>query len=407
MMLVERHFIKSNHAFYQECDQLSFLAKNLYNAANYIYRQNFFTNQKTEAIAVYHQLKNSPDYKFLPAKVAQEVLRMLFKSWQSYYSAYREYLVNPTKFKAPPKIPNYKGSVKDRNNDRYVVSYNNQAFSKKKFKKGIIHLSKTNIYLKTQVKKAEQVRIIPKKNAYIIEVVYKQEINENSLPKNKIASIDLGLNNLVTLSSNSPNYQPKIYDGRALKAVNQYVNKETAKLQSHLKETRITKRISKIWQKRNQKMDYYLHCTSKAIIAELVRNQIGTLIIGWNRDFKDSINIGKVNNQKFVNIPHKILIEQLKYKGLLAGIEVKLTEESYTSKCSALELEPLKKHENYLGKRIKRGLFKTSEGKLINADLNGSLNIGRKVLGNDFIVSSHSGCVVQPLRIRPYQQEIW
>jgi IS605 OrfB family transposase len=256
------------------------------------------------------------------------------------------------------------------------------------------------------VKKAEQVRIIPKKKSYIIEVVYEKEITEKPLPKKRVAAIDLGLNNLATLSSNIPNYQPKIYDGRALKAVNQYANKETARLQSHLKEPRITQKISKIWQKRNQKMDYYLHCTSKAIIAELVIKQIGTLIIGWNQDFKDSINIGKVNNQKFVNIPHKKLIEQLKYKGLLAGIEVVESEESYTSKCSAIDLEPIKKQEQYLGKRIKRGLFKTSQEKLINADLNGSLNIGRKVVGNDFIVLSHSGCVVQPIRIRPYKQKI-
>jgi len=316
-----------------------------------------------------------------------------------------EYLANPTKFTSPAKIPNYKGSVKDRSNGRYVVSYNNQAISKKSLKKGIIHPSKTNIYLKTKVKKAEQVRIIPQKNVYIIEVVYEQEIAEKPLPKFRVAAIDLGLNNLATLSTNIPNEPPKIYDGRALKAVNQYANKETARLQAKLKETRITKKIRQIWQKRNQKMDYYLHCTSKAIIAELVINQIGTLIIGWNQDFKDSINLGKINNQKFVNIPHKRLIEQLKYKGLLAGIEVKLTEESYTSKCSALELETLKKQKNYLGKRIKRGLFKTSGGKLINADLNGSLNIGRKVVGNDFVISSHSGCVVQPLRIHPYKQK--
>ncbi len=153
-------------------------------------------------------------------------------------------------------------------------------------------------------------------------------------------------------------------------------------------------------------MDYYLHCTSKAIIVELVNNQIGKLIIGWNKDFKDSINMGKINNQKFVNIPHKKLIEQLKYKGLLAGIEVIETEESYTSKCSAIDLEPIKKHDNYLGKRIKRGLFKTATCQLINSDLNGSLNIARKVVGNDFIISSYSGCVVQPIRIRPYKLKI-
>ena len=406
MLLVERHFIKSTHTLYRECDNLSFLAKNIYNAANYIYRQNFFAKQTTDAVAVYHQLKHGVDYQALPAKISQEVLRMLLRAWQSYYAANREYLANPNKFKAPPKIPNYKGDIKERNNGRYVVSYNNQAISKTALKKGLIHPSKTNIYLKTKVKKAEQVRIIHKKHAYIIEVVYEQEIAEETLPKTQVAALDLGLNNLATLSTNIPNYQPKIYDGRAMKAVNQYANKETKRLQSCLKAPRITKRINRIWTKRNSKMDYYLHCTSKAIIDELVSHQIGKLIIGWNRDFKDSINLGKVNNQKFVNIPHKKLIEQLKYKGLLAGIEAIETEESYTSKCSALDLEPIQKHPNYLGKRIKRGLFKTSNSQLINADLNGSLNIGRKVVGNDFIISSYSGCVVQPVRIRPYKQEI-
>ena len=406
MLLVERHLIKSTHPLYSECDHLSFLGKNLYNAANYIYRQNFFAKKTTSAVAVYHQLKNGVDYKAIPAKVGQEVLRMLFRAWQSYYRANAEYLANPTKFKAPPKIPNYKGNIKDRSNGRYVVCYNNQAISKKALKKGLIHPSLSNIYLKTKVKTAEQVRIIPKKNAYIIEVVYEKEITKKTLPKTKVAAIDLGLNNLATLSTNIPNYQPKIYDGRAIKSVNQYANKETARLQSNLDSPRVTKKIRKIWTKRNLKMDYYLHCTSKSIIEELVSNQIGTLIIGWNEGFKNSINIGKINNQKFVNIPHKKLIEQLKYKGLLKGIEVKLTEESYTSKCSAVDLESIKKQDNYLGKRIKRGLFKTSEGKLINADLNGSLNIGRKVVGNDFLISSHSGSVVQPLRIRPYKQKI-
>ena len=378
MLLVERHLIKSSHTLYSECDKLSFLTKNLYNAANYIYRQNFFAQKTTDAMAVYHQLKNGVDYQAIPAKVGQEVLRMLFKAWQSYYAAHREYLTNPSKFKSPPKIPNYKGSIKDRSNGRYVVSYNNQAISKKSLKKGLIHPSQTNIYLKTQVKKAEQVRIIPKKNCYIIEVVYEQEIAQETLPKNRIAAIDLGVNNWATLSTNLQDYQPKIYDGRAIKAVNQYANKETACLQSCLKEPTITKRISKIWVKRNLKMDYYLHCTSKAIITELVRNKIGKLIIGWNSGLKDSINIGKINNQKFVNMPHKKLIEQLKYKGLLAGIEVIETEESYTSKCSAMvgersrtiDLEPIEKHDHYLGKRIKRGLFKTATGQLINADLN-------------------------------------
>jgi len=201
-----------------------------------------------------------------------------------------------------------------------------------------------------------------------------------------------------------PEYQPKIYDGRAIKSVNQYCNKKVGKLKSLLGgKQKSSQGIKRLWQKRNQQVDYYLHCTSSAIISELVNHQIGSLIIGWNRQFKDSINIGRVNNQNFVSVPHYRLIEQLKYKGALAGIEVITVEESYTSKCSALDLEPLKKQKTYRGKRVKRGLFKSANSVLLNADLNGAMNIGRKVVGNDFIVSSDSGCVAQPVRIRPYK----
>ena len=408
MQLVERHIIKPTHRFYGEIDRLSFLTKNLYNAANYIYRQNFFAGKRTDATAVYHALKDTVDYKAIPAKVASDVLRRLFRAWQSYYASIIAYQKDPDSFKASPSIPKYKGTPGNRSDGRYVVGYNYQAVSKKALKKGLANPSKTNIYVPTSVNyKIDEIRLIPRTGCYYIEIVYTREDSNEKLPGNHIAAIDLGLNNLATLTTNVPGYQPKIYDGRAIKAANQYCHKKNAVHRSFLAKNQFTSaRIKRLWHKRNCKVDYYLHTTSRGIINELVSNRIGKLIVGWNRDFKDKINIGKVNNQKLATIPHYRLVEQLKYKGELAGIEVIEHEESYTSKCSALDLEPIKKHQKYQGRRVKRGLFKTAEGKLINADMNGSLNIGRKVVGNGFIPHPIEAVVVQPVRVRPYKGKI-
>lgn len=416
MQLVERHIINRNHKFFAEIDNLSFLAKNLYNAATFIYRQDFFAHKQTDATEVYHTLKNTTDYKSLPAKVSTDVLRRVFKSWQSYYQAIKEYQRNPTKFTGMPRIPNYKGSVGNRSDGRFVVGYNLQAVSKKALKKGLAHPSGTNIFLPTKVvEKIDEIRLVPRTGCYVVEVVYTIEITTSTQPKNRVAAIDLGLNNLAVLAFNIAGIAPQIYDGRAIKAANQYCNKSHARFFSLLQKNQAhpryvaincSTRINKLWQKRNCKVDYYLHTTSSAIIKQLVINQIGKLIIGWNQRFKDSINIGKINNQKFVSIPHYRFVAQLRYKAAMAGIEVIEHEESCTCVCSALDLEPLRKHDNYQGKRVKRGLFITSTGKHINADLNGALNIGRKVVGNGFIPHPIEAVVVQPLRVKPYKCKI-
>lgn len=211
-------------------------------------------------------------------------------------------------------------------------------------------------------------------------MVYKEE--EKPLLENneRYASIDLGLNNLATVSSNVT--KPFIINGRPLKSINQYWNKQKAKLQSLLKgNKKSSKQIQLITKKRNNRINTYLHKSSREIVNFLVSNKINTLVIGYNKEWKQNISIGKVNNQSFVGIPFYTFIQQLEYKCKLEGINVILTEESYTSKCSFIDNETLEKKDTYLGKRIKRGLFKTKEGKLINADLNGSLNILKKVIG--------------------------
>ena len=225
-----------------------------------------------------------------------------------------------------------------------------------------------------------EVRVLPRNNHHIVEIAYKVEEKQLSPNNDRYVSVDLGLNNLATVSSNIE--KPFIINGRPLKSINQYWNKEKARLQSFLRDNRKTsKRIERMTNKRNNKVKDYLHKSSRKIVNFLVSKNISTLVIGYNEEWKQNISIGKVNNQSFTSIPFYTFINQLEYKCKLEGINVILTEESYTSKCSFLDNEPLEKQDSYLGKRIKRGLFKTAKGKLINADLNGSLNILRKVIG--------------------------
>lgn len=156
--------------------------------------------------------------------------------------------------------------------------------------------------------------------------------------------------------------------------------------------------------KRNQKMDYYIHTASRFIINKLLERGVNHLIIGKNKGWKQQINLGKRTNQHFVQVPHSRLIDQLKYKAKLLGIKVTITEESYTSKCSFLDLEPIKKHDTYLGRRVKRGVFQSANGRRYNADLNGALNILRKVAGNSiFDGKLVERLVVSPVRFKPYK----
>ena len=404
MQLVERHVIKPNHRFYREADRLSWQCKNLYNSANYIYPQNFFATQQTNALAVYHALKKSPDYKALPAKVAQSTLGLVLKAWTSYYLVARNYQQDPTKFKAAPKIPHYKGSREPKREDgRYVVVFNCQAVSKRALKKGYARPSGTNIWLPSKVTSIREIQISPQVGCYVFEVVY-EKLEQPLQVNQRVGAIDLGLNNLATLTYNVPGLVRTIFDGRAVKSTNQYCNQVSSVLQSLLPAAQKTsKKLAKLWHKRNCKVDYYLHTTSSAIIKELVNHQIGLLAIGWNQDFKDGIKTAKVKNQNFACIPHRRFVQMLQYKGQIAGIKVVLVEESYTSKCSALDWEPIQQHSDYIGSRVKRGLFRTQTGRFINADVNGSLNIGRKAVGDGFIPNSLEGLVVNPVRFKAYK----
>lgn len=409
MQLAERHIISKNHSFFKELDSIAFLSKNLYNKANYIIRQEFISTSKEKKSGkrdkanwirynqIQKQLQDNKDFDYtkLPAKVSQHVLRLLDKNWVSFFKSIKDYNKNPTRYTGKPSLPNYKHKTKGRG----ILIYTIQAISKKELINGFVLLSGTNIKIKTKQTNIQQVRVVPKIGHYVIEIIYnkKEQINEN-LDINKIAGIDLGLNNLATVTSNINSLKPIIINGRPLKSINQYYNKKNAKLQSFIGDKASSNKLVKLTNKRNLKVDDYLHKSSRIIVNYLNENNIGTLVIGKNKQWKSEINIGKKNNQAFVNIPHAKFTQMIQYKCKLVGIEVIITEESYTSKCSFIDFETLSKHDNYLGKRKYRGLFVSKDGTEINADCNGSGNIIRKEFPNAF-ADGIEGVVVRPLRV--------
>lgn len=407
MQLVEKHIIKKGHALWAECDRLCFLSKNLRNAALYQIRQAFFADEGKylgyNELQKQFQNENQVDYRALPAKVAQQILMQLDKDFCSFFKANQSYRENPNKFLGKPKIPRYKDPEKGRNALRYTI----QAISKVELNKGFIKLSQTNIKFPTKIKAKEigQVRIVPFSNCYKIEVVYEKLERVQSLDNRKYAAIDLGVTNLATVVSNVKAVKPLIINGKPLKSINQFYNKERAKLQAfaELEKQKTSKRLEKLTHQRNCKVDNYLHNASRFITNQIVSQAITKVVIGKNDLWKQEVKMSRQNNQNFVSIPHAEFIKQLKYKLELEGVEVIVQEESYTSKCSFLDNEPLKKQETYCGKRIKRGLFKASSGQLLNADVNGGGNILRKAFPNAFTAEGIEGVVVRPIRVTPYK----
>src|SRR4028119_1125354 len=405
MQLAERHIIKSTEHRFAEIDELAFKSKNLYNAANYVIRQSFtygwgYINYNE----MNRLMKSHQAYKALPAKVSQQILMILDKNWKSFFKAVKAYKTDSSKFTGRPKRPLYKDKVKGRN----ILVYTIQAISSTQLKKGIIKLSGTEILIKTKVNPDRicQVRLVPKCDSYVIEVIYNEQ--ESTVSDDKfVASIDLGLDNLVALTSNQPGFTPLLINGRPLKSINQFYNKRKARLQTQLKGSRKSSpRIQRLTRCRHQKIDNYLHHTSRLIVDLLIAKQIGTLVIGKNAQWKTEIDLGKQTNRSFVNIPHARLIEMLEYKARLVGVKVIVQEESYTSKSNFLNLDPIPVYGHtgaedmvFSGKRIKRGLYKTLVGQLINSDVNGAYNILRKAIPNAFSNGIES-CVVQPRRVK-------
>jgi putative transposase len=392
MQLVEQHIIDRNDPRYAAIDAAAFASKNLYNATLYIVRQIFFGEGEYLNYNTMDKIMQKHEaYRGLPTKVAQAVVKQVHEAWVSFFEACKEYREHSEKFTGRPKPPGYKDKASGRN----ILKYNMQAVSrgKRTLGRGIVSPSQLGVTVKTKQSPSSinEVRIVPKKGYYVVEVVYTKEEKQTQLNPAYITGIDLGVNNLVALTSNKPGFIPVVVNGRPVKSTNQYYNKRRAELQKALGHTGTTARMERMTNKRNRRIEHYMHTVSKRVVDLLVSEGIGVLVIGKNDGWKQEANMGKRNNQQFCFIPHARLIAMLKYKAELVGIKVVLTEESYTSAASLLDLDALPVYDpkrtdkpKFSGKRIKRGLYRASDGRIINADINGAGNSIRKVAPNAF-----------------------
>lgn len=405
MLLTEAHIIKKDNCMFNALDEAAYKSKNLYNATLYTIRQKFFENETVltyETLQKQFQNTKQADYVALPTKVSQWTMKMVCQNFKAFKRATEEYKKEPSKFTAEPKIPKYL----DKFCGRYLLTYTNQAISKKAYNtEHVIRLSGIEgVFVKTKVawSDIQQVRVVKGFNQYTIEVVYYKE-EETILEDNgRYCGIDLGVSNFAAVATNVGT-TPFIVSGKEAKSYNRYFNKELAKLRSIL-EVRNGKKssngIGKLCNKRNRKMSDFMHKASRMIVNHLVSNDIHTLIVGKNDGWKQGSNIGETNNQNFVQLPHARFIDILTYKCALYGIRCVTINENHTSKCSFLDGESVCHHKKYVGRRKKRGLFVSSNGRKINADVNAAYNMIMKCMPNAEFADGVEGVVVTPVIIK-------
>ena len=403
-MIVQRtetHIIKESNPIYDWISEECSRSRNLFNKALYIYRQAF--TEKHENISDYvsivnnkkfissynlitkmRELKDEDYFAMTKNHSASQVIIQVDKTMKSWFAALKAYKKDSSKFRGRPRIPSYK--KKDELN---CLTYTN--IDARLQKDGTINISKKiKLPIHTNLKNFQQIRLVPKTGCIQVEIVYNKEIIDSSLDKTRAIGIDLGLNNLMAITSNIGNIS-NLVNGRPLKSINQYYNKRKAHLISLLEKggLKSSKQLRRLEMKRICKIKDYLHKTSKRVVELMYNNNIGTCFIGHNNGWKNEVEMGKRNNQNFVSIPYLLLINMLRYKIEEKGGQLVELNESYTSKCSFLDNEEVCKHESYKGKRVKRGLFLSGKGKSINADINGSLNILKRGIGFSFMVKNN------------------
>jgi putative transposase len=392
MRLVERHIVKDNRF-----EDICLKSGLLYNYVLFNIRQGIFEGNYLKEYEFSTKLckEDQVDFRNLPSVVSQQVVAQVFSSIRSWMKSKKGYEKNPSKFKSKPRLPKYKRGKKQN-----MVVFTTSACRLKS--DGYIHFVKSIISpIKTNIggNKLCQVRIIPQATCYVVEVIYEKKEQDLNLDKNNVLSIDLGLNNLCTCISNV-GIKPFIVNGKIIKSFNQWYNKKKARLMSYIGDKGISKRLRRLNNYRNFWIDDKIHKVSRFIVNFCIDNNIGNLIVGLNKGWKQNINLGRKMNQGFVEIPFSKLIDKICYKCKMIGIDFQTHEESYTSKVDHLAFEPLKKHDIYLGKRKRRGLFQSSTGKLINADINGAIGIGRKVFGDSYVSRIiDSGFAFNPIRL--------
>ena len=410
-MVIQRteiHIIKENNPIFNWIIEECIRSKNLYNKALYIYRQAFTEN--TDKIQNYipilkngkfissfnlitqmRKLKDEDYFAMTKNHSASQVVHQVDKTMKSWFAALKSYKKDSSKFRGKPRIPSYK-----KRNELNHLTY---TYCDAKLQKdGTINLRRDiKLPIHTNLSSFQQVRLVPKTGYIQVEIVYNKEINDLKLDQTRAIGIDLGLNNLMAITSNIGNIS-NLVNGRPLKSINQYYNKKKAHLMSLLEKVKLksSKRLRRLEMKRICKIKDYFHKTSRRVVELMEQNNIGTCFIGHNKGWKQEISIGSKNNQNFVSVPYSLLINMLKYKLEEKGGQLIELNEAYTSKCSFLDNEEICKHESYKGKRIKRGLFLSSDKKVLNADINGSLNILKRGIGFSF---NPDGKVFNPEKI--------
>lgn len=330
---------------------------------------------------------NQNDYKVLPTHSAQGMMKDVFQNWNSFFASLKDYQVHPEKYKGKPRIPGY-----CKLPEKEVVFSNQECVVKdSKYLKFPRTKERLNIgKLGMAEGKLKEIRCIPKYGAYVIELVMDiGELPEAKSERDRYMAIDLGIDNLAAATTNTGR-RPVLIKGTRAKSINQFYNKRKAHLLSVLRKGKqpnqgpfTSKRLERLSQKRHRKLKDIFHKASNRIIQIALEEEVDTIIIGSNKDWKQNSNIGKKNNQSFVSIPHSMLMEMLTYKAEGHGIRVLKAEESYTSKASFLDEDDIPVYEEgakqaFSGRRIKRGLYRSKNGVFVNADVNGSANIMRK-----------------------------
>lgn len=413
MQLTERHLIKPNHELYATLDDLTFKAKNLYNHGLYLYRQSYFEHKKSPDKPILSwadidktlRKQGHDDIRALPSKVAGAVIKNLGENISSFWKLMR--LKNKGGLNQKPNLPGYLHKVEGR----YPVSFNYQTFGAKRGSNNELFLCPKgiNLPIPTKVTDPKQVRIVPKHNNFIIEVIYNVE---ESAPKHtsKYAGIDLGVDNFATVTFSTEN-NPLIIKGLELKSINQGYNRLIAKAQSLLPETcKTSKSIHRLWSRRTWILKTKIHQITAFLANLFDEMQIEKVFIGKNTGWKQKLPFGKKVKQRFAYLPYETFIEQLQYKCQLRGIAVITQEESYTSKASFLDNDDIPVYgetdnPKFSGRRIKRGLYRSSKGQLINADVNGSYNIMRKGLKENRQPLHLSNPLIQPLVVKGIGEE--
>jgi putative transposase len=404
--------IRKGHKAFRGASYCTQIVRRIKNATSYLIQHNpvdkdaFMSHRDADKWLK----QNSKElYTKLPSAIAQRSTQIAGQEWNSFFKALKSFKKSPAKFKARPRKPRYANQAATVHIGRNGFRVENGTVF---FANDILPPIKTHFGFsqswnaKVADTIALEVRIVPKGNCFVLEIIYDEARAARLgsfcllLDKSRKAGIDLGINNLIAIASDQQ-VRPVLINGKALKSINASYNKRVAKLRSNSKYTH----IRAVTNKRHRRIKDLLHRSSNAVVNYCIENNIGTLVIGHNKNWKQDINIGKVNNQKFVNIPHSLLIAQIQYKCYKSGIKTTIQEESYSSKASALDNDFIPEYGNmpdgvaplFSGKRTSRGLYKSKSG-VLNADINGALNILRKATGEALSLAC-KGYVSNPIMI--------